>query len=56
MENLNTSDERIFALGLTKHVAIHAAFPYDHDQMSEQTSFEAYPIFLAGERPRLSIA
>jgi hypothetical protein len=30
---------------LTKHVAIHAAFPYNRDQMRGQTSFDAYPIF-----------
>jgi hypothetical protein len=35
----------LFALGLTKHVAIHAAFPYNRDQMRGQTSFDAYPIF-----------
>jgi hypothetical protein len=28
-----------------KHVAIPAAFPYNRDQMSGQTSFDAYPIF-----------
>ena len=31
--------------GLTKYVAIHAAFPYNRDQMREQTCFDAYHIF-----------
>ena len=31
-------------LGLTKHVAIHAAFLYNRDQMVEQTNFDAYHI------------
>ena len=43
--NLDTSDERVFALGMTNHVAILAAFPYNRNKMSEQTSSDAYPIF-----------
>jgi hypothetical protein len=53
---LDASDERLFTLGLSKHVAIHSAFPYNRDQMREQTSFDAYPIFFAGDRPRVSSA
>ena len=51
--NLDTSDERLFALRLTKHVAIHAAFPYNRDQGADK--FRCLPYF-AGERPRLSSA
>ena len=32
-------------LALTKHVAIHAALPYNRDQMRGQTSFDAYHVF-----------
>ena len=32
-------------LGLTMHVTIYAAFPYNRDQMRGQTSFDAYHIF-----------
>jgi hypothetical protein len=53
---MDISDARLFALGLTKHIAIHATFPYNRDQMREQTSFDAHPIFFAGERPRVSSA
>jgi hypothetical protein len=38
-------------LGLTKHVAIHAVFPYNCHQIGGQTSFKAYPIFLWAKGP-----
>ena len=48
---LHTSDEPLCAFGLTKHVAIHAAFPYNRDQMRGQTSFDAYHIFWRAKGP-----
>jgi hypothetical protein len=35
----------LYAPWVTKHVAIHAAFLYNRDQMEEQTNFDAYHIF-----------
>jgi hypothetical protein len=34
---------------LLEHVAIHAAFPYNRDQIRGQTSFEAYRNFRGGQ-------